>query len=458
MDTTNFYIALYQRETDEVSFPLAVEGGQRVRWQSRRAGQGLTEYLLRTGKALLIQGDLDNRLDALGVARIGATAASWLGVPIMAGGEALGAIALQSYTDSNAYDEGHLRILSTIASQAAVALENARLYQEAQRRVAQLGALQEVGLKLAATTDLAAVLDAVAEAALGLLQANDVLIFLYDAARQSFTLGTGLRDTGERGLFAPMPRENGLTATVARSGQLLAIEDVSTHPLYADRPAPERDLESIVGVPLLHSGQVLGVLNVSYHTHHRFAPDELRLLQTLADQAAVAVGNALLFQKMQAIMQELQETAATQSELLNLVQELSTPVVPILPGVLLVPLVGSIDSERGRQILERLLQEVERRGARIVLVDITGVPVVDTAVAQMLLQAVQATQLLGGEAVLVGIRPEVAQTLVGLGVDLSGMTTRSDLQGGVAYALRQIGRQRPGSARGGTWTGSPPRG
>jgi rsbT co-antagonist protein RsbR len=76
-------------------------------------------------------------------------------------------------------------------------------------------------------------------------------------------------------------------------------------------------------------------------------------------------------------------------------------------------------------------------------VDITGVPVVDTAVAQMLLQAVQAVRLLGGEAVLVGIRPEVAQTLVGLGVSLQGIVTRASLREGLAYALARVGRRRP---------------
>jgi len=274
-----------------------------------------------------------------------------------------------------------------------------------------------------------------------LLHPGDVLIFLYNATQDAFTLASGLRDTGERGLFAPKPHRDGLTATVARSGELTIIEDVPNHPLYMRDSEQTQELKSIASVPLIRVGEVLGVLNVSYHRQHHFTAEEVRLIQALADQAAVAIGNTRLFRRTQAVMQELQETTETQSQLLHLIQDLSTPVVPLTEGVLLMPLVGSIDSARGRQILERLLKVVEKEETQVVLLDITGVPVVDTAVAQILLQAVQAVQLLGGEAVLVGIRPEVAQTLIGLGVSLAGITTRANLQGGLAYAMRRAGRR-----------------
>lgn len=101
----------------------------------------------------------------------------------------------------------------------------------------------------------------------------------------------------------------------------------------------------------------------------------------------------------------------------------------------MMPLIGSIDSERARQMIEVLLQGVQLNQARIVIVDITGVPVVDTQVANVLIQAAQAVRLLGAQIVITGIRPEIAQTLVSLGIDLRGLTTRGSLQSGVAYAL-----------------------
>jgi len=103
--------------------------------------------------------------------------------------------------------------------------------------------------------------------------------------------------------------------------------------------------------------------------------------------------------------------------------------------VLLLPLVGQLDDERGQQLIVALLAGVERHHASVVIIDITGVPMIDTAVARHLLQATLAAKLLGAESVLVGVSPEVAQTLVQLGVDFGTLTTRSNLQAGVAYAV-----------------------
>jgi anti-anti-sigma factor len=117
--------------------------------------------------------------------------------------------------------------------------------------------------------------------------------------------------------------------------------------------------------------------------------------------------------------------------------ELSVPLIPISDTMMVMPLIGSIDSRRAQQVIETLLQGIASNAARLVILDITGVPLVDTQVANTLIRTAQAVKLLGAEVVLTGIRPEVAQTLVGLGVDLSGIVTRSTLQNGIAYGLRQ---------------------
>jgi rsbT co-antagonist protein RsbR len=117
-------------------------------------------------------------------------------------------------------------------------------------------------------------------------------------------------------------------------------------------------------------------------------------------------------------------------------RELSTPLIPLSDEVLVLPLIGTIETLRAQQILETLLEGVSSRRVRTVIIDITGVLVVDTQVANVLLRAAQATRLLGAETILTGIRPEVAQTLVQLGADLSALVTRSTLQSGITYALR----------------------
>jgi len=123
----------------------------------------------------------------------------------------------------------------------------------------------------------------------------------------------------------------------------------------------------------------------------------------------------------------------------NLVQELSTPIMPIYDGILVLPLVGQIDDERANKITEKLLDEITAQRAHTVIIDITGVPNMDVHVATGLVRAAQAAQLLGATALLVGIRPEIARTLVQLGIETGGLKTLANLRSGIEYALRQQG-------------------
>jgi rsbT co-antagonist protein RsbR len=119
--------------------------------------------------------------------------------------------------------------------------------------------------------------------------------------------------------------------------------------------------------------------------------------------------------------------------------ELSTPVVELWDDILALPLVGSLDSERTQVVMETLLQKVVDTGASIAIIDITGVPTVDTLVAQHLLKTVAATRLMGADCIISGIRPQIAQTIVHLGVNLEGVTTKATLADALVLALRQNG-------------------
>jgi len=121
-------------------------------------------------------------------------------------------------------------------------------------------------------------------------------------------------------------------------------------------------------------------------------------------------------------------------------KELSTPIMPIFDHVIVVPIIGTIDTERAKQIMENVLNAVVKNKSKIVLIDITGVPVVDTVVAHHLIQVVSAVHIVGGKSMLVGIRPEIAQTLVTLGIDLSSVSTLGTLQEGVQKALQLTNR------------------
>jgi PAS domain S-box-containing protein len=137
----------------------------------------------------------------------------------------------------------------------------------------------------------------------------------------------------------------------------------------------------------------------------------------------------------------LDERESLQSQIIeaqqSALQELSTPLLPLSNKVVLMPIVGAMDSRRAQQVVETLLEGVSQYNAEIAILDITGVQVVDTQVANAFIQSARAVQLLGARVMLTGIRPEVAQTLVQLGVDLQGMLTRGSLQSGIAYAFNR---------------------
>jgi len=142
------------------------------------------------------------------------------------------------------------------------------------------------------------------------------------------------------------------------------------------------------------------------------------------------------------------ETIAAQREL---IREMSVPVLPLSDRVLVMPLVGALDSERLAQVQERALQTLEHKHASHLILDVTGVPVVDTRVASGLIQIARAASLLGTQTILVGIRPDVAQAMVGLGIDLSSITTYATLQSGIQATLTSVAtappKGRPAPAR-----------
>jgi len=142
-----------------------------------------------------------------------------------------------------------------------------------------------------------------------------------------------------------------------------------------------------------------------------------------------------------AIQRQLQEEIIAGQQ--RLIRAISTPVIPISDAILVLPLVGTIDSARAQHILDVMLQAITDHQAEVLIMDITGVPVVDTGVAHHLLQATQAARMLGASVILVGITPEVAQTLVQLGVDFSSITTQSTLRAGLKLAQARL-RQRHG--------------
>jgi len=164
---------------------------------------------------------------------------------------------------------------------------------------------------------------------------------------------------------------------------------------------------------------------------------------TLLINALTETEKHAVIQQRQEIEQALEQTLMAQQsqekDLRQVIQELATPIIPIYDGVLVLPLIGMIDTQRAQEITERLLTAIAEYVAEIVILDITGITFIDTSVANHLLLTAQAARLLGTQVLLVGVSTEVAQTMVQLGVTLENIITRATLQSGLEYALQRRG-------------------
>ncbi|PRP91040.1 RsbT co-antagonist protein RsbRA [Enhygromyxa salina] len=140
-------------------------------------------------------------------------------------------------------------------------------------------------------------------------------------------------------------------------------------------------------------------------------------------------------ERLESQLVELESALEEKTDLLEMIRQASTPIAPVVRGILVVPLVGTFDTFRAELLTEKLLHEIARLQTRATIIDISGVPVFDTAAAQLIIRLARAVRLLGTEVFLVGMSPKTARTIVALGVDLSNLHTLSTLQDGLAKAL-----------------------
>jgi rsbT co-antagonist protein RsbR len=165
---------------------------------------------------------------------------------------------------------------------------------------------------------------------------------------------------------------------------------------------------------------------------------EKRLNDMLVDVGEIFEQTRNTQRRMEAQKRELEDKLHTINMQASAIQELSTPVMQIWEDILVMPIIGVVDTQRSADIMERLLTEVSLKQARYVIMDITGVEIVDTKTADHFIKIIKAAHLLGTNCVLTGIRPAVAQTLVEIGVDLSSISTLATLKDGLTECLRRL--------------------
>jgi rsbT co-antagonist protein RsbR len=243
------------------------------------------------------------------------------------------------------------------------------------------------------------------------------------------------RITEARLLTAMSPDEIFAEATSVYDNYVEALETGTFEALQAyARNLSERiiprgvETNEVVGIVLLLRDVLARSLFAKYRSDFSLLNRVLDAYEPAANRIAITVAVGFV--------QERERTIREQQEA---IRELSTPVLQVRDRLLILPIIGVIDPHRARQLTEQLLRGIRANRAKVVVIDITGVAAMDTNVANHLVQTVEASRLLGATVIVTGLSPEIAQTLVNIGVELSKMTTVGDLQGGIEEAERLLG-------------------
>jgi anti-anti-sigma regulatory factor len=301
---------------------------------------------------------------------------------------------------------------------------DAELLAELSRARSELLALLAVNQTLRASRDLMALYRVVAAQLASVICFDSCFIALYlpetDHIRFDYSMDEGVVDdvTVERSLD-----ESPLNARIIRGRRPLRIDDLDEDPVRrSGKLIPfgntTKRSRAWLGVPMISGDEVQGVLSIQSYEPAAFSDADVDLLVLLASQVSVAVENARLFRRLK-----------------RTIAELSTPIIPVAEGVLVLPLIGTIDAERAQRTTEQVLDAVVARQAETLLIDVTGVAAVDGFVVDQLLKIVRAADLLGARSSIVGVSAAMARSFTALELDLRGLQTFSDLQSALAAIL-----------------------
>src|SRR5216683_2550257 len=293
-DTSNFYVAFL--EGDSIVFHLEVEDGQLMPRRQRKANNGLTEYVLRTGQPLLIRSDLEHARERLGVTYAPRRPArSFCAAPVLVNGKATGVMAAMSTNREYIFEQRDLDVLKTAAGQVSVAIENARLFGEEQRRSRQFAFLNSVSKTAISSEDAEQMLADI----VGHIQKNfrfdHIGIGILDYATKEIEIkvdaGITAREKGRK-----IPITAGIVGRVARTGETALVNaNADGGQIQGLLPGSR----SVLCIPITYGDTLLGVLNVESDQERAFSTEDALVMNTLADLLATALHNSFVFQKLQ---------------------------------------------------------------------------------------------------------------------------------------------------------------
>ncbi len=292
-DTSDFYIAF--QEEDEIRFELEIEGDSILSKRSRPVSNGLTEYIIRTGQPLLIESDLEQMRSKLGVDFVPQRPArSLCAVPIFLGGKAVGVMAARSAERESQFVPRDLEVMQTVAGQLGVAIENARLFTEEQRRARHLAFLNNISKMAISSEDAEQMMADIVREIQKNFRYDHIGIGIMDYATKDIEIkaeaGTTSQTLGRR-----IAVGSGVLGKVARTQVSALVQNAGPGQLAGVLP----ESRAVLCLPISYGETLLGVLNVESRDENAFAPQDILILNTLADLLATALHNSFVFQKLQ---------------------------------------------------------------------------------------------------------------------------------------------------------------
>jgi diguanylate cyclase (GGDEF)-like protein len=292
LDTRNFYIAFLHG--DELRFEFQVKNGEVQAKRTRKIGLGLAEYIIEKGEPMLIRSDVAAARERLGLHRSSRAANSFVGVPIFKNDRAIGVIGASNFEREFAYEQRDVELLQTAAGQVAVAMENARLFAEEQRRSHYLEFLNNISKTAISNQNAEEMLAEIVREIQTTFRFDHIGIGILDYATKEIEIkaeaGTTSKTLGKR-----IPLGVGILGRVARMNELALVQNTGEGHLLGIL----QESRSVLCLPLTYGETLLGILNVESRRESAFAEQEVLLMRTLADLLATALHNAFVFQKMQ---------------------------------------------------------------------------------------------------------------------------------------------------------------